>query len=380
MAITVHQNPQDYTPSDNPVVWVFSSNQTIQANFYFLIEVYIDNVVTERHRVYPEQGSRAHFNASFITERKAQANSGNYYDHRTLNEIKIKITEYYSGSAQSNTTTSNIKFFKARLRKSDFVEYNYQNYVLSSSSTSSKFLTLIPRGTDKAKGFESKLISVLTDGSGVNFRFKTYTSLGVLIDNVGVNIPAGDNLINLVCGVEELIADISLNFTNAAYYTIDGDSGGGVTEIYKINIDTVCDYAYAKRLHWMNSLGGIDSYTFGLISREKTEVKSFGYEREFGAFDSSGNYEFDMKRGTVVDYLKKFNRKISITSNWMSAKVQNWLSKSLYTSPLVWLEENNELYRVKITNKTFETKLQENDMLIQETAEIELESDESVNL
>ena len=383
MALTIHQEPQAYTPSDNPVTWVFSSDQTLQPNFYFFIEVMIGNptfVTVENHKVYPEFGNKSHFDASSIAERYAIVNSGNYYNNQTLSKIKITITEYYNGVSGASVTSSESTIFKAKMKKSLFVDYDYNDYILNASSTNSKFLTTIPRGYDKAKGEEKKLITVLTDGSASNFTFKTYTSGGVLIDSIGTSFIAGDNMLNIVCGVQELIDDISLNFTGASYYTITGNIGAGTTEVYRINIDDNCDYSRAKRLHFLNSLGGIDAFTFGLISREKTEVKSFGFERQFGYFNDAGVYEFDLERGTVVDYLKQFGKSLETTSDWLVETVQNWLSSELYTSPIVWIEDGVKLYRCKVTNTSYEKKIQENDMLFQEVVSIELESDTSVNV
>ena len=71
---------------------------------------------------------------------------------------------------------------------------------------------------------------------------------------------------------------------------------------------------------------------------------------------------------------------MDVTSDWMKESVQNWLSKELYMSPIVWIEENPDLYRCKVTNKKFDKKIQETDMLFQEVAQIELETEISVNV
>ena len=71
---------------------------------------------------------------------------------------------------------------------------------------------------------------------------------------------------------------------------------------------------------------------------------------------------------------------MDVTSDWMKESVQNWLSKELYMSPIVWIEDNPDLYRCKVTNKKFDKKIQETDMLFQEVAEIELETEISVNV
>ena len=48
MAITINDVPQDYSASGNPIVWTFESDQTGQANFSFLVEVYVGGTLRGR--------------------------------------------------------------------------------------------------------------------------------------------------------------------------------------------------------------------------------------------------------------------------------------------------------------------------------------------
>ena len=383
MAITITQSPQEVTPSDNPVTWVFDSTLTAQPNFYFLVEVQIANPTTfatiESHRVYPEFGSKAHFDASSITERYAIANESNA---QTLPSIKIVVTEYYGTTpvAGASVTSIDVLFWKARLKKKDFTNYNFADYFLDTIG-GVKFLTLEPRGTAKVKPDDLFYLSWIKNSNNVIITTKTYDSSAILIDTVNVNYNNTENLNIFFCGVNTLISDYSLDFTNSAYYTVElSNLSGASSEVFRINLDESCQYSTRSRLHWLNEIGGIDSYTFGLLTREKFNIQSFGYERQFGAFDSTGGYTYDLKDGTVIDYLKEFSKELELTSDWMIQSVQNWLSKSLYTTPIVYLEENAELYRCKVTNTSFDKKIQETDMLFQEVVQIELESDNSINV
>lgn len=384
MAISITQSPQAVTPSDNPVTWVFDSTETAQPNFYFLVEVYIANpstfAIVERHRVYPEFGGKAHFDASSITQRYADVN--NQDTAQTLPSIRIEVTEYYGTTpeAELSATSGDVLFWKARLKKADFVNYDYTEYFLDTIGVV-KFLTLEPRGTAKVKYSDRFFLSVLTNGNAVDFTINTYQSNGTLVDNVVLaGIGAGFNLMTLWSGIETLETLNGVDFTNATYYTIEVDNGVGASEVFRIDLDESCQYSTRSRIHWLNEIGGIDSYTFGLLTREKTNVESFGYERQFGAFDSAGAYSYDLKDGTLIDYLKQFSKELEVTSDWMLQTVQNWLSKSLYTSPVAYLEEGNDLYRCKVTNTSFDKKIQETDMVFQEVVTIELESDNSVNV
>jgi len=380
MAVNITQNPQTITPSDNPVTWVFSSTQTAQPNFYFLVEVSIANPTTfsviEKHKVYPEVSSFAHFNAQTITERFVEAN--NIVSGQALPKVRIKVTEYYNNSAQASATSNEVMFWKARISMRNFANYDHSEYYLNTAS-GVKFLTYEPRGTAKVKREDNFILSLLSSGLNTDFLVRTYESNGTLVDSVAIN-KGTDNLLVLSCGVYALETFNSVDFTNATYYTIEATNLAGNTEVFRIDLDDSCIYSTSSRLLWLNSLGGIDAFTFGLLTKEKTSVTSFGYEKQFGNFNSSNSYAYDLKEGTVVDYLKTYKKELELTSDWMLEAVQNWLSKSLYTSPFVRIQENSDLYRCKVTNASFDKKIQENDLLFQEMVKIELENDNSVNV
>ncbi len=44
MAVTILTEPQTFTPSDNDIDCTFSSNQSGQANFAFLVMVFVNSV------------------------------------------------------------------------------------------------------------------------------------------------------------------------------------------------------------------------------------------------------------------------------------------------------------------------------------------------
>ena len=390
MAVTITQNPQLYTPSDNPVVWVFSSDQTAQANFYFLVEVYISGNLVENHKVYPENGNYAHFNAQSITERYASVIDTNITFETEVNnnvESYIKVIEYYgtTPTAQANATTSTINVFKARLKRKDFVSYDYLDYKLTASSLVGKALTSFPSNSKRLCALDELIYGTfLVDGLYTNISIATYEEGNVVpIQNFSSTATTStDKVMGFdlsPIAMETLFP--TLNLTGIDSYIITVFNGfTGYTNPFTVYIDSSCEYSTKKRLHFLNSLGGIDSFTFGLIGRESTSIESFGYERQFGGFNGSNDWEYSLNEGTVVDYLKKFNSKLDLTSDWLTQDVQNWLSSELYTSPVVWIEEDGELNRVKVTNKGYDKKIQENDMLFQEVVSIELGNDYSVNV
>ena len=64
MAVTIHQTPLSYTPSDNPIVWTFSSDQDSQTNFVYAVKIFINDTQVGTDLVFPTNGIYARYDAS----------------------------------------------------------------------------------------------------------------------------------------------------------------------------------------------------------------------------------------------------------------------------------------------------------------------------
>ena len=120
MAVTINQSPStDFLLSGNPVIWVFSSDQTAQPNFSYYVEVYVDAVLNSSHQVFPESGIYGKFDASQIAESELTApqypTDINGID-AGFNRINIKVYERYGttptlqASSTSNACLISVKF------------------------------------------------------------------------------------------------------------------------------------------------------------------------------------------------------------------------------------------------------------------------------
>ncbi len=52
MAVTIYDEPQLISPAGNPLVFTFSSDQTAQPNFSFVVELYIDSTLRLTQEVF----------------------------------------------------------------------------------------------------------------------------------------------------------------------------------------------------------------------------------------------------------------------------------------------------------------------------------------
>jgi hypothetical protein len=381
--ITINQNPQLYTPSDNPVTWEFESDNSGNVNFYFLVEVEIgllSYTVVEKHKIYPEEDNRAKFDVSQITERYANLVNVNrtsfVSDSKNYNRVRIKITEYYGSpvTADATATSSGVYVYKGRLNKKQFNNYNYLDYTLQNTVSGTKYLTNRPKFDITLE--ENLQIGIINNGDNFGYEVFSYDSSGAALPYAAISgSVATGNIIIYDISPQRLIDDFAFDFTDIAYYTFRSKAGlGGTADTITINMIDSCVYPQAKTISFLNSFGVFDSFSFTLFSKEDYKVKSNSYQKRYGTFNSSGGYDYNPNG--MVDYLKSFDKRITIHSDWISAEVQNWLSLELYTSPIIYLDGQ----RCRVTNRAFEQKVKSNDYLFREIVELELESDLSVNV
>jgi hypothetical protein len=134
MAITFNQIPQVLTPSDNDVMFVFTSNQSAQPNFEFKVEVLVNSVVVSQELIFPLSGGTAYFNVS-DTIKSLYSNPLIPTDISIFNDllintgatrsIQLKVTERYGTTIQDEATltSSAVDVFKASLSDEDWLDF-----------------------------------------------------------------------------------------------------------------------------------------------------------------------------------------------------------------------------------------------------------------
>jgi hypothetical protein len=393
MAITFHTQPQVFTPGSNPVVWTFSSNQTYQANFSYIVEFYISGILHSTHQVFQQSGIYAKFNASEIMRGLLSSPLITDGTFITLYEsaydlVRIIVYEQYGtppaivGGTSSGTQKT---IFNAALRHQDFVNWDYQLYNVSTSNPYSAvnpilFLTSWPRTKKYLCGLNEKVfLGFITNQGGtqdLRVRIRLYNSANSLI--VQDIIPfALKNLLVLDVSPQNIIDNSAItsgNFSTCVYYDIMVSNYvlgtyPSATESFKIYIDTECQRYPSRRLHWLNKFGVWDSFTFDLVSTDSTKVEGNRYEKEKGIW-SDENYIYPLYQGEGTTFSKRAEDTLTLNSDWIKEDVQQWLVRELYESPKVYLESDGSFEPVNVTNASYKLKVNRRDGLIQELVEI----------
>lgn len=386
MAITFIQQPQLYTPSDNPIIWIFESSNYNQANFSFFVEVYVNGVLTSEHLLFPQvNDDRTVFDASDTASIACSSptlilntpgmEAGNYAS------ISIIVYERYGTPPVNNASvnSSSIRAFKACLSDESFNNWDYQDYAFNVNN--SLWLTQLPRSENMMvnETTEHLFLTAITDNyPDLVLEVTLYNSLGVLLYLDTITVAPYRITIMDVSPVS-IIANSGITapmFAAASYYTVfltdDVDDG----ETLRIDLDRRCGLYSPKRLHFLSSIGGVDSFTFTKANKETRTIDRANMERQFGSFNAIGDYVFDLQNGRESTYLTTSSGRQIVSSDWLRETVQNWLVRELYESPLVYIEKlvgaSYVLSKVVILNSGYELKQELTEPLFQETVEIGL--------
>ena len=384
MAITIHDQPQLIAPASNPLVFTFSSDQTAQDNFSFIVEVFVDSTMILTQQVFRQFNALSRIDVSGAIEtyiRNTIPTTNLELDATdSMVTYAIIVYEKYGDPAiiQASATSTTLKAFNGSLEYEDWINWDEAEYD-PNQTQNSLFLTYFPRTSRALCGMEENFYLGYIESTGVAgvaLACELYDIQGnVIAADFSIPLTSTDfNILNV--GPQAIIANSTItqiDFNDCYRYFVYVDVGGSSSsETFFIYMDLACQRYEPYRLHWLNKLGCWDSFTFGLVSTNTASLDSFDYERDPGVW-SGNSYTYPLYSGQKINYTKRKNKQLSLNSDWISEDVQNWLVTSLYDSPVVYLERDNgtDFEIVKVTNKNYKLKTRRTDGLLQEEILIE---------
>src|SRR3990167_1768815 len=399
MAIVIQQAPSqgspsgyDIAPAYNDIVYVVDSNNTSQPNFRYLADIYISGVssfIRMRKPPHPVTDDGI-FDVHRIIEKYVTVDiDASTYGFQTNNnswrQYQIKFGEEYgisSGITQYHDliVAGSGDIINAAPTFIKWKDYASSDYKLLSSNRS--FLTYSP---DEQEIFanENAWLHMIQNSSGDVYygRIISYDSNDALIDELWVINPYTDALANpngeylrFGCGTRNLgLIDASL-ITNGSPPLLP--AGTAKYEVTMLNaslavssktktyvITDACNKFTHYRLHFLNRLGGIDSYTFTMASQTTIEINRSEFKNKVGtATATTFNYAKSDREDTVL--FSKTRETIILETDFVSEDVIEWLEE-LITSPLVFWDSGNDiLIAVNIEDTAYERKTHEREKVI----------------
>jgi hypothetical protein len=389
MAITIEQQPQAITSVYNPIITTCSSTNVAEPKFNFIFEIY-DNANTtllRTLRIPPEInysygvvdvsrviedyiGTDFFKNLTGVNYRECE-NSDFGFNIRIGEEYEVAgvITQFL------NLTSINKRSFNASLTYSNFIDFDYTDFELD--GITKRFLTNInTRTVDRTdEGF----MHFNNNNEHTNFKIQTYFSDGSIdqtatitngsfSDSVFAMFPCNPvslNAATLATGSQPLID------TDIASYVIFAEDGGAVvSQNYTFN---VVDYCTPYTLHFLNDLGGFDSFPFQVAKDSWTFEKEY-YKQDPLRIQSDGTYVFsELDREVVQNYTNQ-KKKTRLISNWITSTESEWL-RELFSSPEIYLQNGSTFTSVLLKVTDYQVKYEEFDELFNIEVEIEYSVD-----
>ena len=397
MAFTILQQPQTYTPVYNDINFVVNSSNNGQPNFNYIFDVKINGVFISRHRIpaRPDNGYGL-FNAKRIAETYISQSIN--FDQITVTNssesilaLVIECREEYGTTPAPGSilaTTSTVYCWNAVLSYPNYVNYDITQFRQMTNQIDVSLL-LSDNTVNKIKLTEKAFISVMVGEAGAvnEIGVFAYNSSGTLIKSTYILNPfynvtnTASRFITLPAGPVNLnqILNANLNATTqnqgviipstTAYYEIRTYGNLSASKIYRYNITEVCSKFTPVRLHFLNRLGGYDSFTFDLLNTFTSNIERKEYRQNLGGFVGS-TYSYDIKDRSATIFDTQIKTTQVLNSNWITDTEAGWLEQ-LLTSPDVYTEVGTQLQAVNITDTSYTQKRTVNDQLFNLTVTIE---------
>lgn len=384
--ITVNQEPEDHTPAYNEIIFVVTSDKKTEANFKYVADLYVDGVSTNirvKRQPHPTLGS-AFFDfgriiETYVTHDISKATYGFQQNLNSYARYQIKFGEEFGLSSSGTTIYPNQVLTQNRfawnavldhLDFKDFADSATNQYVLNSPT--SKFLTNMPTsgviGTS-----EDAWLYMMTDTANDVRRVKinTYDSAGTLIQTVEVNNPfrlvtsSNDRHIRFGCGTRNINLLDSSGVTSGALpiitasvarYSINTINALATSETRWFKIESPCTRNVTYRFHFLNPLGGFDSFTFIRGSQKTSEIKRSTYKKITGGLTSASAYGYNKSDRGTTQYNTSIKDNIRVKSDWIKEETFTWLAE-LVESREVYLDDpTHGIVPVIIQNNKYDFK------------------------
>lgn len=403
--VTVKQSPATYQPGYNDIIFVVDSDHKTDPGFNYIADLYIagiSNYIRIKAPSNPTYGSGV-FNFGRIIESyiNSDINKSTYGFQQNPNSYAryvVKFGEEY-GLASSGTTiypnqvtTASFYAWNAEVDFLGFQQYSNSDYTMTSGTTS-RFLTNQPSNISIRDSEAAWLYGISnTSGTIKEARIVTYTIDGGVIQTVKASNPyqsisstdyrfvrfgSGTHNLNLInssgitSGAQPII-DPSVASYDVSFLDYAGNNVSG-TQTY--TIENSCTRNDTFRFHFLNQLGGFDSFTFIRASTKSVDIKRSNYKRATGGFTSSSVYGYNKSDRGTVQFNTMLQDGIKVKSDWISEDVSEWLEE-LISSPEVYLDDpTHGLVAVNIQNPKYEIKQSSQEKLFS----LEIDFDYSFN-
>jgi len=393
MAFTIDQSPQSYTPAYNQIISVVNSSNYNLSNFKYLCDIYITGKTFAgspylRLKAPPTPSgigiNKGVFDVRKILESYVSYNIGDtiygfQQSSGCIIEYQMKFGEEYGPSSgvltYPNQATDSVRYCWNGLF--DFLKwttYNAGTFV-SNSYPNRKMLTdRVDKG--KIRVNEKAWVYALTQTSGdiyyaivettqnnwANYQTylirNQYQAVTNFKDRM-IRFPAGWNMNSIPAGdfdfatIPPPILNSNIQEYRISFKKFDGPY---LYALQSFKVDTDCTNHSIYRLHFLNKLGGFDSFSFIRASHVSSNIKRSQFKKPIGKFISASNYGYEAADAEDINFYTEIKDAVQLNSDWVDEDTMQWLEE-LVTSPVIFLDDvTYGLVKINITDTKFQQK------------------------
>jgi hypothetical protein len=402
MSVVVYNQPASYGLAYNDNAYVFrSTNYTATQRFKVLIlpSDYPSSPILATVRVFPRVGvdvngvvttDRAYYDPSRILQTQLAGNvaiptashptlfacPNMHYDYFLFIQEEDKVNGVYVGGANKFTAIKSV--WNGVNNLTDWLDFDYTDY--DNAVTGKKFLTYEPR-TQYIDSNQSAFLYFMTSNLArpTNVQLTGYNAAGSIITNGVIDITTTEKFNRIAIGTYDIVnsdpSDWSSGLpstflTGVSYYTVSIRNVSILTnsETFTFYVNAKCSKYTPIRLHWLNRLGGFDSFNFIYKSEVDTDVKRSTYQQEPHTF-SGTSWDYTKASRGVTTYNVEMTSGMKVNTDFLTDTESAWM-EDLFTSPVVYLESDNQLTAVNVDGKNIKLQTSLNDKLSQYTFDI----------
>lgn len=379
--------------NDNPFVF-FSTNFGTGQRFEVSVvpPTYPTNPVLSTERIYPRIGitlggniqeNKAYYDPKRILQTQVStpvsipsANHDTYFDAPEMYyQYRLFIREELLSngvySYEDSWLSPLLTVWNGVQDELDWLDFDYTDY--DHALTNKLPLTPAPKAQYIDSNQSAFLYFFDSSMSKTTLRLTSYDANDVSLGNSVLSFSMSHPFGYFAIGTYDLENADTSNWTTDPFALLSGASYYTVTiensNTYTFNLNQRCSKYDPIRLHWLNRLGGFDSFNFSLKSMEETDIDRRTYHSEHHRFTGT-RWEYEKKSRGMTDYHVGTTKKLTVNTPFLTEAESIWM-EDFATSTEIYQEVSNELVAMSGKPKMIAKQTSLNDKLMQYTFELE---------
>lgn len=393
MAITILDTPASYSSMHDDLWFTSSSTNSGTTNFKFVFDVKVNNTLVARSKIFPSLvGSYGVFNAGPIV----RAFSEQYFEPSgtsILVESNNKFKVNYNlevGEEVSGVVTTN-------MASGSFSGYNYYQPLFADVFKTSNINLATYYDALLTENFSDNFITERSETKltfGENFFVSYFKKTGGTYTAKVDVINEDQTILTSVSGVISMSGEFNMFCLKASNINIFAGSNIITNDTYgydfylvlggnpsrKIRVLHECNFKFSPyNIHFLNRLGGWDTFKFGLVNKRNQEVQKSSFKKSEWQLSGSAmnNYDsYNKFNESNVDYNIKHTNRYHLVADYINEQNYEWLGQ-LIASPSVYMEVQGAYFPVTVKNNNYDYKRLISDKLF--NLEIDVEINKSIN-